>query len=75
MFDDAGYNEGSRRQHTGDTMTEMLMLIRRFLMDHVSKAGIQTAFLGSRAQAIVDVVDKICTEIKIVIVAETAAAD
>ena len=62
LFGDAGYNEGFRRQNNGDTVTEMLLVIRSFLMSHIENARSQTSFLSARSQSIVNLTDEICSE-------------
>ena len=63
LFGDAGYNEGIRRQHTADSMTEMLLMIRSYILSYIECSGTQKSFLSSRAQMTVDLADKISKQI------------
>lgn len=63
LFGDAGHNEGDRRQHCDDTMTEMLLTIKSFVYSFLENAKTQSSFLTSRAQTVKDLVNIICEEI------------
>ena len=61
LFGDAGYSEGDRRQHNDDSMNEMLLMIRRYLLSYIETTTTKVWLISSRAQAIVDFADKICS--------------
>lgn len=59
VFGDAGYQEGSRRQHTQDSVTEMLFLIRSFVKSRIESATRQTEFLSRRANGVKELAEEI----------------
>ncbi len=52
LFGDAGYREGTLQQGTGSPVTEMLLIVRSYVVAHQNSPSRQTGFIGNRAQAV-----------------------
>ncbi len=64
LFGDAGYQEGTRRQGTGSPVTEMLLMVRSYVVAHLNSPSRQTGFISNRAQAVKELAEAIATELE-----------
>ncbi len=59
LFGDAGYQEGTRRQATGSSVTEMLLMVRSYVVTQIKSALKQARFIRSRAHAVKELAEDI----------------
>ncbi len=64
LFGDARYQKGIRRQGTGSPATEMLLMVRSYVVAHLNSPSRQTGFIGNRAQAVKELAEAIATELE-----------
>ncbi len=64
LFGDAGYQEGTRRQGTGSPVTEMLLMVRSYVVAHLNSPLRQAGFISNRAQAGKELAEAIATELE-----------
>ena len=49
LFGDGGYQEGTCRQGTGSSVTEMLLMVRSYVVAHLNRPSRQAGFISNRA--------------------------
>ncbi len=64
LFEDAGYQEGTRRQGTGSPVTDMLLMECSYVFAHLNSPSRQTSFIRNRAQAVKELAEAITTELE-----------
>eukprot|EP00171_Calliarthron_tuberculosum_P003336 IDg3336t1 len=64
LFGDAGYQEGARRQATGSSVTEMLLMVRSYVATYLSRTPlVQARFISSHGQAVKNLAADLAGEI------------
>ncbi len=64
LFGDAGYQEGTRRQVTGSSVTDMLLMVRSYVVSHLNSRSRQAGFIRNRAQAVKELAKAIAKELE-----------
>ncbi len=64
LFQDAGYQEGTCRQGTGSPVTEMLLMVRSYVVADLNSPSRRTGFMTNRAQAVKELAEAIATELE-----------
>ncbi len=64
LFGDARYQEGTRRQVTGSPVTEVLLVVRSYVVAHLKSPSRQTGFVSNRAQAVKELAEAIARELE-----------
>lgn len=64
LFGDAGYQEGSRRQTCHQSLSDMLLLIRSYVLHRLKMSNNQSFFLGGRAQTVKELAIQVASRIE-----------